>query len=348
MDAVRISKMLIQYERYKSMCDPVRFASTHWFQQLFPEVYAMDPRMFTAPPSERFQSLLQKNDITDALLALLLQDPGADGPLRAALGVPAEAIAAALRALDPIKKPIPDKTVVITFDDAGKDHFTHAAPVLTRLGFGATFFVTEPEPGPMGSGFEDKTRYMDWAQIAELHAMGFEIGNHTLHHRRPGPDFDREDFTREIEGLNERAEAHGIPRPTSFAYAFGGCTPDQMAAAADCGMRWARGNVTDGVCRTGGKTVYDPLWDDPLSVPSYGDAPLYSRERLERRVAQARDGKILCLAFHSVTDPVEWGVAGVGFEAYMEHLAALGCHVIGLGQLEEYIDPRIARSRFLP
>ena len=37
---------------------------------------------------------------------------------------------------------IPDKLVVLTFDDAVKSHRTFVAPLLKELGFGATFFVT--------------------------------------------------------------------------------------------------------------------------------------------------------------------------------------------------------------
>jgi peptidoglycan/xylan/chitin deacetylase (PgdA/CDA1 family) len=41
------------------------------------------------------------------------------------------------------REPIPDRLVVLTFDDAVKSHFTVARPVLKRYGFGATFFITE-------------------------------------------------------------------------------------------------------------------------------------------------------------------------------------------------------------
>ena len=38
-----------------------------------------------------------------------------------------------------IKKPIPDKTVVLTFDDGCLSHFDFVAPLLKKHGFGATF-----------------------------------------------------------------------------------------------------------------------------------------------------------------------------------------------------------------
>ena len=70
--------------------------------------------------------------------------------------------------------PIPDKLVVLTFDDANKSDRTFVADILKQYGFGATFYVTE------GLGFlKNKDHYTTWKEIRELHDMGFEIGNHT-------------------------------------------------------------------------------------------------------------------------------------------------------------------------
>ena len=72
---------------------------------------------------------------------------------------------------------VPDKVVVLTFDDASASHHAVARPLLKRLGFGATFFITE------GFTFRTNKRdYLTWEQIAELHREGFEIGNHTRDH----------------------------------------------------------------------------------------------------------------------------------------------------------------------
>ncbi len=76
-----------------------------------------------------------------------------------------------------IKKPIPDKTVVLTFDDGCLSHFDFVAPLLKKHGFGATFYITE------GMGFKSrKDFYMTWEQIKSVEQMGFEIGNHTINH----------------------------------------------------------------------------------------------------------------------------------------------------------------------
>ena len=64
----------------------------------------------------------------------------------------------------PAAAPVPDKLVVLTFDDSSASHHAIAAPLLKRYGFGATFFITE------GFTFRTNKRdYMTWEQIAELH-----------------------------------------------------------------------------------------------------------------------------------------------------------------------------------
>ena len=42
-----------------------------------------------------------------------------------------------------VKKAIPDKLVVLTFDDAPASQYSIAAPLLKKYGFNATFFVCE-------------------------------------------------------------------------------------------------------------------------------------------------------------------------------------------------------------
>src|SRR6185436_9635171 len=72
---------------------------------------------------------------------------------------------------------VPDKLVVLTFDDSVASHHAVVRPILKRYGFGATFFITE------GFSFRtNKQDYMTWEQIKELHEDGFEIGNHTRDH----------------------------------------------------------------------------------------------------------------------------------------------------------------------
>ncbi|MFP6694805.1 MAG: polysaccharide deacetylase family protein, partial [Pirellulales bacterium] len=74
-------------------------------------------------------------------------------------------ISCSVVAEDGVKKllPIPDKLVVLTFDDANKSDRTFVADIVKKHEFGATFYVTE------GLGFlKSKKHYTTWAEIREL------------------------------------------------------------------------------------------------------------------------------------------------------------------------------------
>jgi peptidoglycan/xylan/chitin deacetylase (PgdA/CDA1 family) len=76
-----------------------------------------------------------------------------------------------------IKKSIPDKLVVFTFDDGCASHATVAAPILKKHGYSGTFFVSDAYLFR-----ERKDWYMTWRQIRAMAEDGFEIGNHTRGH----------------------------------------------------------------------------------------------------------------------------------------------------------------------
>src|SRR5690242_12755869 len=102
------------------------------------------------------------------------------------------------RALDPI----PDKLVVLTFDDSSRSHIAVAAPLLKKHGFGATFFITE------GFDFAANPRdYMTWDEIARLHRDGFEIGNHTRDHKAPTTQ-DPSGTIAQLDGIDAKCAAN--------------------------------------------------------------------------------------------------------------------------------------------
>ena len=83
-------------------------------------------------------------------------------------------------------QPIPDRLVVLTFDDGNKSDATYVAPLLKRYGFGGTFFITE------GLNFlKNKDHYVTWEEVKEMHETGFEIGNHTRHHKKREQPIER-------------------------------------------------------------------------------------------------------------------------------------------------------------
>ena len=80
-------------------------------------------------------------------------------------------------------------TVAITFDDGCETDLLTAAPILQKLHFGATFYVT--------AGFLGRRGYMSPAQLRELSSLGFEIGCHSMTHAYLS-DLDETGLQREI------------------------------------------------------------------------------------------------------------------------------------------------------
>jgi peptidoglycan/xylan/chitin deacetylase (PgdA/CDA1 family) len=236
-------------------------------------------------------------------------------------------------------EPIPDKLVVLTFDDASKSHFTVARPLLKKHKFGATFFVTE--------GFDmttNKRDYMTWEEIAQLHKDGFEIGNHTRDHKSV-TDKTVADLPEQVRALNERCKAHGIPAPVSFAYPGNGIAKNALPVLKDLGIKFARrGGSPEFPYKEGRGFAYEPGRDHPLLVPSAGDArPDWTLDDFKRAVGQAKDGKIAVLQFHGVPDTAHnWVTTSKEqFEGYLKYLEDNKFQVIALRDLSRYVDAQI-------
>jgi peptidoglycan/xylan/chitin deacetylase (PgdA/CDA1 family) len=245
------------------------------------------------------------------------------------------ALAAPARAADPI----PDRLVVLTFDDASKSHFTVARPLLQKYRFGATFFVTEGWDAPT-----NKRDYMSWEEITRLHSDGFEIGNHTLGHVSV-TDKSLRDLPAQLRGIDARCKEHGIPKPVSFAYPGNAITKDALAVLKEHGIRFARrGGAPEHPYKDGRGFAYEPGLDHPLLVPTAGDArPHWTLDDLKAAVAQARHGKIAVLQFHGVPDTAhDWvSTKRERFEEFLKHLADERYTVIALRDLARYVDPDV-------
>ena len=74
------------------------------------------------------------------------------------------------------KKPLADKTIVITFDDGYSDILYNGHPLLKKYGFPYTMFIN-PDSVPNKPGI-----YLDWQQIKQMSDEGVLIANHGLKH----------------------------------------------------------------------------------------------------------------------------------------------------------------------
>lgn len=235
--------------------------------------------------------------------------------------------------------PVPDKLVVLTFDDSSASHYAVARPLLKRYGFGATFFITE--------GFTfltNKADYLTWEQIAELHRDGFEIGNHTRDHLGIS-EHNVPRLAEQLEAINRRCREHGIPTPISFAWPGNAFHTNALPVLQQAGIRFARrGGEPEVPYQEGGGIAYEPGLDHPLLIPTAGDArPDWSLANLKHAVSLARGGKIAVLQFHGVPDGEHpWvNTPTERFEEYLEWLHRERFKVIALRDLARYVDEKV-------
>jgi peptidoglycan/xylan/chitin deacetylase (PgdA/CDA1 family) len=81
-------------------------------------------------------------------------------------------------------QPLPERPIVLTFDDGFADLLEEALPMLIGHGFPATVFVTTGwlcDAGRYAAGAAPG-RMLSWAQLAELSAAGVEVAAHSHSH----------------------------------------------------------------------------------------------------------------------------------------------------------------------
>ena len=234
--------------------------------------------------------------------------------------------------------PIPDKLVVLSFDDGNKSDITFVAPLLKSYGFGATFYISE------GLGFlKNKDHYLTWEEIAQIDEDGFEIGNHTQHHLNV-KDLSKEEFAASLGHIDERCREYGIEKPVTFCYPGYHNDKKSVEVLTERGYHFARRGTTPEYpnIKTGGRgPVYDPKLDHPLLIPITGaSGPDWHFEDLVWALEQARDGKITVLTFHGVPALEHSWVDTPPdvFEGYMKYLHEEDATVISVRDLGKYVD----------
>lgn len=110
-------------------------------------------------------------------------------------------------------KTLPEKPVMITFDDSRVEHSAIAAPVLEKQGFRGVFFIMTIT--------YNKKNYMTTDQIAQMAKAGHTIGLHTWDHTMVTKFKTTEDWEKEIVKPKEKL-AKIISKPVEyFAYPNG-------------------------------------------------------------------------------------------------------------------------------
>lgn len=154
------------------------------------------------------------------------------------------------------EKVLPEKTVVITFDDGWENQYTYAFPILKKYGYVATFFIY--------TNAVDYRHYLTWQQVQELVTAGMQIGSHTVSH--PYLNKLSEEKLKDEIFKSKKMIEHRIGKPvTAFASPFGYSNPDIISLLKEAGytsgrtMNWGVNHSKDDLLQLTSVSVGDSL-----------------------------------------------------------------------------------------
>lgn len=111
--------------------------------------------------------------------------------------------------------PLPEKPVMITFDDTDYDQFEVGAKELAKYGYKGVYFIMTVSIGRNG-----RVRYMSKEDIKQLSDEGNTIGSHTYDHQNV-KKLAGEDWTKQIDKPTKTLEEITGKNIDHFAYPFG-------------------------------------------------------------------------------------------------------------------------------
>jgi peptidoglycan/xylan/chitin deacetylase (PgdA/CDA1 family) len=137
---------------------------------------------------------------------------------------------------------LPRHPVIITFDDAYVETYELAFPLLREYGMKAVIFALGDRSlmtnvWDMAEGAPTAVLMSD-QQLLEMHAAGFEIGSHSLSHRRL-TQIPVEEAWDQISRSRMKLEILLNSTVSTFCYPYGEVTPELKAMVARAGYSFA-------------------------------------------------------------------------------------------------------------
>ena len=136
---------------------------------------------------------------------------------------------------------LPEKPIIISFDDGNVNQYTNALPLLKKYNFKATFFIFT---SPIGRS----KNYLSWEQVKELADSGLEIGSHGKYHRIL-TKINSQELSQEIVGSKEIIEKNLGKEINIFSFPFGAYNEKIIELIKEAGYQAVR-DITNGVNHT--------------------------------------------------------------------------------------------------
>ncbi len=128
-------------------------------------------------------------------------------------------------------KPVPEKSIVLTFDDGYKDNYENAYPILKEFGFKGTVFI-------ITNCIDTDKGFLTSKELKEMDKGGMDIESHTLNHDK----LDELSYNKQVEtlkGSKEVLEKLLNKKVKYIGYPYGKYNKDTMKAAEDAGYNVA-------------------------------------------------------------------------------------------------------------
>jgi peptidoglycan/xylan/chitin deacetylase (PgdA/CDA1 family) len=226
------------------------------------------------------------------------------------------------------KKPIKDKTIAITFDDAYVDIFTQAKPLLDKYKYPYTIFVN---PSIINRNEKNiSSHYLSWTQLKTLGDEGVIIANHGFEHNsltRTSANLSQPQWLTQQQISLLKAEAI-IKEKTGqswhyFAYPYGEYSPEIQ--------QWVKENNFIGFSQQSGAVG---LHTDLTSIPRFPASMPYDkisglRDKLNSLPLdiQLRDEQAKTIVKFKQTKSITFDVETNDF-----YQSGLHCYISGLGK----------------
>jgi peptidoglycan/xylan/chitin deacetylase (PgdA/CDA1 family) len=141
---------------------------------------------------------------------------------------------------------MPEKPIIITFDDTYKSVYENAFPTMKEFNFKGVLFVISEFIGKKNTweaySIQRKHYHANMHEISDMQEYGFEIGSHCRSHRFL-PHLSREEVKNELEDSKQYLEKIFNTNIISGCYPYGGYNKEVIGIAKSVKYKYGTGNI---------------------------------------------------------------------------------------------------------